>query len=135
MAFYKSISTLFKGDTRPNQTPNLAITHTIFMREHNRLATDLSYLNPNWEDERIYQVARRILIAQMQHITFNEWLPIIIGRAKMQQLGLLPLQHGFSDDYDPHLNPSILNEFSAAAFRFGHSLVQGKHEYDIIFDF
>jgi peroxidase len=64
----------------------------------------------------------------MQHITYNEWLPIVIGRAKMQQLGLLPLQSGFSDDYDQHLNPSILNEFSAAAFRFGHSMVQGKHE-------
>jgi peroxidase len=89
----------------------------------------LAYLNPTWEDERLYQVARRILIAQMQHITYNEWLPIIIGRATMQELGLLPLQRGFSDDYDEYLNPNILNEFSAAAFRFGHSLIQGKHEY------
>jgi peroxidase len=120
---------LFKGDTRPNQTPNLAVTHTIFIRQHNKLVTELAYLNPTWEDERLYQVARRILIAQMQHITYNEWLPIIIGRAKMQELGLLPLQRGFSDDYDEYLNPNILNEFSAAAFRFGHSLIQGKHEY------
>jgi hypothetical protein len=36
----------------------------------------------------------------MKHITFNEWLPIIIGRAKMQELGLLPLQQGSSQDYD-----------------------------------
>ena len=75
--------TQFVGDPRPNQTPNLAITHTIFMREHNRLATELARLNPTWEDERLYQVARRILIAQLQHITFNEWLTVIVGRAKM----------------------------------------------------
>lgn len=49
------------------------------MREHNRLVRELAYLNPHWNDERLYQEGRRILIGQMQHITYNEWLPIIIG--------------------------------------------------------
>lgn len=111
-----------------NEHPNLAVTHTIFLREHNRLAAELSRLNSGWNDERLYQEARRILAAQMQHITYNEWLPIIIGRVKMQQLGLLSLQQGSSQDYDANLNPSILNEFAGAAFRFGHTLIQGKHQ-------
>ncbi|EFX63496.1 hypothetical protein DAPPUDRAFT_268331 [Daphnia pulex] len=120
------------GDTsRVNEHPNLAVTHTIFLREHNRLAAELARLNPGWDDERLYQEARRILAAQMQHITFNEWLPVIIGRVKMQELGLLPLQQGSSQDYDKNLNPSVLNEFAAAAFRFGHTLIQGKHQYEI----
>lgn len=100
------------------------------MREHNRLAAELSYMNPYWDDERIYQEARRILIAQMQHITYNEWLPIVVGKNKMQELGLLPLEYGYSSDYDDNLNPTILNEFATAAFRFGHTLIQGKAEYD-----
>ncbi|XP_057375639.1 peroxidase-like [Daphnia carinata] len=116
------------GDIRPNQTPNLGATQTIFLREHNRLAAELSHLNPHWDDERLYQEARRILIAQMQHIAYNEWLPVIVGREKMQELGLLPLQHGFSNDYDANVNPGILNEFSAASCRFGHSLIQGKQD-------
>ena len=67
------------GDSRANEAPPLAVAHTLFMREHNRLAYELAHLNPHWDDERLYQEARRILIGQMQHITYNEWLPIIIG--------------------------------------------------------
>lgn len=106
----------------------MAVSQTIFLREHNRVATELTNLNPTWNDERLYHEARRILIAQAQHITYNEWLPIVIGRTKMQQLGLLPLQRGFSKDYDGNVNPGVLNEFVGAAFRFGHSLVQGNYK-------
>ena len=63
-----------------NQQPDLMVTHTVFQRQHNRLATQLAELNPNWDDERLYQEARRILIAQMQHITYKEWLPMVIGK-------------------------------------------------------
>ena len=57
----------------------------------------------------------------------NEFI-LFKGREKMQNLGMLPLQYGFSEDYDESVNPSVLNEFATAAFRFGHSLIQGKVE-------
>ena len=61
------------GDTRSNEQPGLTAFHTVWVREHNRLAKELSYLNPYWDDERLYQEARKINIAEMQHITYNEW--------------------------------------------------------------
>ena len=54
------------GDSRSNEQPGLTAYHTVWMREHNRLARELTYLNPHWEDEKLYQEARRILIAEMQ---------------------------------------------------------------------
>lgn len=102
---------------------------TVVSRQHNQVAEQLAKMNAHWDDERVYQETRRILNGQWHHIIYNEYLPVIVGREKMQQLGLVPLQSGFSTSYDARVNPSILNEFAAAAFRYGHSLVPGKQRY------
>lgn len=115
------------GESRVNEQPGLTVIHTIWMREHNRVALELQQINPGWSDEELFQEARRIVIGEMQHITFNEWLPIIISPRFVRafRIGAKPPGSGFSDDYNPTINPNMNNEFSTAAFRFGHSLVQG----------
>lgn len=62
-----------------NEQVNLALTHTIWMREHNRVVNQLARLHPDWNDEALFQEGRRIVVAEMQHITYNEFLPIILG--------------------------------------------------------
>merc|ERR1711962_1088968 len=62
------------GDHRVNEMPGLAVMHTLFVREHNRLAKLIKLKNPYWDDEKIYQNARRIMIAQHQSITYGEFL-------------------------------------------------------------
>ena len=102
--------------------------HTIWMREHNRIASDLRKLNPSWDDEKLYQEARRITVAQYQHIVYKEWLPLVLGADYMAELEILPLTYGYNNKYDASVNPAILNSFASAAFRFGHSLIQGMLE-------
>ncbi|KAG7162792.1 Chorion peroxidase-like 6 [Homarus americanus] len=113
------------GDSRVNEQPGLTAIHTVWMRQHNTVARQLRSINPQWSDEAVFQEARRIIVAQIQHITYNEWLPIIVGNNFMQSFGINVLQNGYSFDYNDNFNPSMNNEFSTAAFRFGHTLVQG----------
>ena len=63
-----------------------------------------------------------------QHITYNEWLPIVLGVDFMEELDILPLSQGYSTRYNSKVNPTVINAFATAAFRFGHSLIQGMLE-------
>lgn len=67
------------GDARVNIQPHVAVMHTLWVREHNRIAEKLAALNSHWTDERLYQEARRIVVAEIQHITYNEWMPAVLG--------------------------------------------------------
>ena len=53
--------------------------HTLWAREHNRLAKGLSELNPRWNSDRVFLEARKILGAIMQHVTYKEWIPVILA--------------------------------------------------------
>ncbi|MBN3296929.1 PERE peroxidase, partial [Amia calva] len=106
------------GDERVDENIGLASTHTLFMREHNRLARGLRSLNPHWSGEKIYQEARKIMGGYHQVMTFRDYLPRIVGPDAMTRL--LPSYRGYNENMDP----SIANVFSTAAFRFAHLAIQ-----------
>lgn len=107
------------GDVRANENPELIAMHTLFVREHNRIAGEAAQRHPDWNDEQLFQFARRVVIAELQKITYDEFLPAILGDAA------LPPYRG----YQPSVNPGIANEFSTAAFRFGHSMLSSDIEF------
>ncbi|KAI9560223.1 hypothetical protein GHT06_014237 [Daphnia sinensis] len=104
------------GDSRVREQPLLTVMHTLWLREHNRVANALyDIFGSSKSDEFYYQEARRIVIAEFQHITYNEYLPVILGR-----LATFPNAIG----QNGQSNPAIYNEFAAAAFRMGHSMLK-----------
>lgn len=112
------------GDIRANEQVALIAMHTVWMREHNRIANELRRINPHWDGDTIYHETRKIIGAAMQHITYAHWLPFILGDEGMNMLGKF-------EDYDPNLNPSISNVFATAALRFGHTLINPiLHRFD-----
>ncbi|OSX80765.1 hypothetical protein BU14_0032s0023 [Porphyra umbilicalis] len=107
------------GDRRANEQPALTALHTLWVREHNRVARVLAADFPAWADERLYQEARRLVAATAQAVTYNEWLPRALGPPPGAGGGGLPPYAG----YNASVDPSLSNFFATVAFRFGHSAV------------
>ena len=99
------------GDVRANENIALISMHTLFVREHNRLVDELTERHPRWTEEKLYQEAKKLVEAEMQAITYNEYLPVLLGEGALDDYS----------GYDPSINPSIANIFATAAFRLGHS--------------
>nr|XP_026488127.1 uncharacterized protein LOC113394887 [Vanessa tameamea] len=114
------------GDARVNEHPGLVAAHIVWLRQHNRMAQELAHLNPHWSDEKIYQETRKIVGAMVQHITYREFLPIVLGSEVMRLFELELQQKGFYRGYSPKISASPASSFGSAAFRFGHSLVQSS---------
>jgi hypothetical protein len=106
------------GDRRANENIELTALQTLFLRNHNAIANQLHASHPHWNDEQLYQEARKLNIAEYQMIAYNGWLPAVVGP------NALPQYRG----YQASVNATIANEFSTVAFRFGHSLLSAEIE-------
>ncbi|RZF48834.1 hypothetical protein LSTR_LSTR003214 [Laodelphax striatellus] len=111
------------GDNRVNQNPGIAILTTIFVREHNRLCEFLSKINPSWDDEILYQEARRILIAEFQHIVYTDFISALLGAEYVEDVGL-KTKPGFEETYEPNLDPNTYVEMSGGAYRVFHAMIR-----------
>jgi peroxidase len=114
------------GEFRTSENLGLTGIQVLFMREHNRIATELASLNKNWNDDTLYYETKRIVVAIYNHIIYNQWLPTVLGKKFHLQSGLAALSSGFFTGYDDSVNPALFNEFAGAALRFGHSLVRNQ---------
>lgn len=115
------------GDSRSGEQPGLLAMHHAWVLEHNRIASELAELNLHWSDEKLYQETRRIIGAMIQHITYREFLPLVLGREVCKLFDLELQSTGHFKQYDVRVNPTVANSFAAAAFRFGHSLIQNTY--------
>ena len=100
------------GDVRANENIALSSTHTLFALEHNRIVASLPRVLP---EELKFQIARRVVGAEQQYITYNEFLPALGVR--------LPEYRGYKDD----VNASLGNEFAVVGYR-AHSMIHGEFE-------
>ena len=114
----ESEESFFAGDIRVNEQIGLTSMHTLWLREHNRIAKQFKKINKHWSDEQIYQEARKLVGAMLQKITYTDYLPKVMGQANFDML--VQSYKGYSLTTDA----SVPNSFATAAYRYGHSLVR-----------
>ncbi|HET7879393.1 MAG TPA: peroxidase family protein [Acetobacteraceae bacterium] len=103
------------GDSRATENPDLTAITTLFVREHNYQVDQLKQQHLEWSGDQLYQTARAIVTAEIENITYTEFLPHLLGPNS-----ITPYQ-----GYNPSADPRITEEFADAAYRFGHSIVSG----------
>jgi hypothetical protein len=103
------------GDVRANENIALTAVHTLFAREHNRIVDSLP---AGMRDEDKFQIARRIVGAEEQFITYNEFLPSLGVRLRPYR------------GYRPNVDPSLGNEFATVGYR-AHSMIHGEFEFEV----
>jgi hypothetical protein len=101
------------GDVRANEETALTVLQTLFVREHNYWAGLIKTRQPSLDDDGIYYRARAMVAAEIQVITYRDFLPALLGP------NALPAYRG----YNPAVDPSIETAFSTAAFRVGHTML------------
>ncbi|MFD0742778.1 peroxidase family protein [Phytohabitans flavus] len=105
-------SAMVAGDVRANENLFLTATHTLMAREHNRI---VGLLPASLSEEDKFQIARRVVMAEQQYITYSEWLPA---------MGIsLPAYRG----YNANINTALSNEFATVGYRV-HSQIHGEME-------
>jgi hypothetical protein len=111
----KSSAFYVGGDVRVNEHLGLCSMHTLWVREHNYWARKLKSHYPALSDEELYERARVMVEAEIQSITINEFLPLLLGGKQV---------FGAYAGYDPTANPQMRNEFTTAAYRLGKGSFQ-----------
>ena len=106
------------GDVRANCNVELSAIHALFVREHNQIAAAIAAANHSLSDEQIFQMTRRIVAGEIQAITYNEFLPALLGSNRVTSYS----------GYDADVNAGIANGFTAA-YRIGHTLINDDVEF------
>lgn len=108
------------GDTRAGEHILLTSMHILWVREHNYWCDKLRYKHPDWSGDKLYNTVRHIISGEIQSITYREFLPVVLGSKNL---------YGRSPCYKGHSKrATIFNEFTTAAYRFGHTLVTDNLE-------
>ena len=101
------------GDVRAAENPDLTSLDVLFVREHNYWVGQLHAQDPSLTGDQLYDMARAITTAEYQNIVYTEFLPALLGSNTLTQY----------QGYNPNVSPQIFEEFSTAAYRFGHSII------------
>ncbi|MEM9439744.1 MAG: peroxidase family protein [Pseudomonadota bacterium] len=112
------------SDQRNDQNNNIAQLTAVVMQFHNAQVDRLRQEAGVDDSEALFDQARDLTIAHWQAIALTEFLPMFVEEDLIDDI----IKNGPKVYTDDMANAGMVPvEFSAAAFRFGHSIVRGRY--------
>jgi hypothetical protein len=117
------------GDPRNDENLIVSQLHVAFLKFHNAIVEQLDQIpdDPQISDATPLAKAQRLVRWHYQWLIVHEFLPAIVGSDTVSEV----MKHGCKL-YTPRY-PFIPVEFSVAAYRFGHSMVQPGYAINDVF--
>jgi hypothetical protein len=109
------------GDARNDENLIVSQLHLLFVRFHNKVVDHLVGERRTIGPRTLFQRAQQLVRWHYQWIVMHDWLPRIVG----EDLAVVEPEH-FT--WEPSAGPFMPVEFSAAAYRFGHSMVRDDYK-------
>lgn len=122
------------GDPRNDENLIVAQLHLAFLRFHNKVVDGLKAGTlappPSATQATLFEQARKLVIWHYQWIVLNDFLRRVVDDDVLDDV----LEKGRAF-YLPEGDAFIPVEFSAAAYRLGHSMVREAYDYNEVFTF
>jgi Animal haem peroxidase len=130
------------GDPRNDENIIVSQLHLTFMKFHNRVVTRVKEEHPGLSGDALFEEAQRIVRWHYQWVVVKDFLPRIVGIEVVENI-LNPVGNGYkvspngADTPFPRFDlkffrwqtqPFMPVEFSAAAYRFGHSMIRPTYK-------
>ncbi|CRL05203.1 CLUMA_CG017992, isoform A [Clunio marinus] len=109
------------GDSRVNANPLVTSLYTIFLRSHNQIAQKLRRMNPKWNDNQLFNVAKYINVAIYQKFIYNDWANVVLGKRTALEIR----NKNFDHDVKKYKSDKVSNEFGTAAVKFYNTMLPG----------
>lgn len=116
------------GDPRNDENRIVAGIHSLFIRMHNKVVDRIASRERTLTNAQVFARAKREVIDSYQWIVLTDYLPRIVGAQTLNSV-ITRQARGWTtnlDVYDGCVTMPV--EFSAAAYRFGHSQVRAFYK-------
>lgn len=117
---------------RCKESPH-GMLYSALLLEHNRVAEALFDMNPLLNDDELFYQSRKLVVAEIQQITMNEFVPVLLGQEVSNMLNMTTPKGKYFTKYSRKNRPGTFNEAAVSGFTVFENMIPEKINTKAVF--